>query len=219
MSTLETLKKIWDISTEKFNNIDNNKKKIWFNKLIDGLEENTSIKWMQEKRNSMNDEQKMELYNINPTRIIEILKRWSPIYQLYNTIVNWIKNTSKHWWKNALKYSFLKQIPCRFFVELGILDKPKSLNKDKLVEDIKKDAKNFNINLKICEVVCTRIPEAQAAVPFIEMAKQYTKWYRDHWAEVVIQRIKNEKNVNIEQQTCKELAGVMWGIQNENKAA
>jgi hypothetical protein len=41
----------------------------------------------------------------------------------------------------------LEQIPCRFFVELGILDKPMSLTKEKLVEDAKKDAKNFNIYL------------------------------------------------------------------------
>ena len=44
----------------------------------------------------------------------------------------------------------------------------------------KKDAKNFNTYLSICSTVCVCIPEARPAVPFIKMAKHYTKRYEKH---------------------------------------
>lgn len=219
MSKLEAAKSIWETSTKIFDKIEESEKKEWFNSLIDELEENSSINWIKDKRNSMSEEQKEKLYKRNAITISEFLKRGSPIYQLYNAIVNWVKNTSKHWWKNALKYSFLEQVPCRFFVELGILDKPKSLDKDKLIEDARKDAKNFNIYLWICEAVCACIPDAQAAVPFIGIARHYSKWYRDHWMEVVTQRINSKKKADIKQQTNEELADVMGDIESKKNIA
>ena len=219
MSKLEAAKSIWETSTKIFDKIEESKKKEWFNSLIDELEENNSINWIKDKRNSMSEEQKEKLYKRNAITISEFLKRGSPIYQLYNAIVNWVKNTSKHWWKNALKYSFLEQVPCRFFVELGILDKPKSLDKDKLIEDARKDAKNFNIYLWICEAVCACIPDAQAAGPFIGIARHYSKWYRDHWIEVVTQRINSKKKADIKQQTNEELADVMGDIESKKNIA
>lgn len=212
MSNLETAQAIWEKSTQIFDKIENDDKKEWFNSLIDELEENSSINWIKDKWNSMTEDQKAKLYKRNAITVSEFLKRGSPIYQLYSAIVNWAKNIKKHWWKNALKYAFLEQVPCRFFVELGILDKPKSLDKDKLIEDAKKDAKNFNIYLWICEAVCTCIPQAKAAVPFIGIAKHYTKWYKDHGMEVITKRINNKKEADIRQQTSRELAETMWDI-------
>ena len=104
MSKLEAAKSIWETSTKIFDKIEESEKKEWFNSLIDELEENSSINWIKDKRNSMSEEQKEKLYKRNAITISEFLKRGSPIYQLYNAIVNWVKNTSKHWWKNALKY-------------------------------------------------------------------------------------------------------------------
>lgn len=218
MSKLETAQKIWEKSTKIFDKIEDNDKKEWFNSLIDELEENSSINWIKNKRNSMTEEQKYKLYKRNAITVSEFLKRWSPLYQIYNAIINWARNTTKHWWKNALKYAFLEQIPCRFFVELWIFDKPKSLDKDKLIEDTKKDAKNFNIYLWICETICTRIPETKAAVPFIKMAKHYTKRYRNYWTEVVIDRLNQNKS-DIKNLTNKELSIAMSDIKQSSKVA
>lgn len=219
MSNLETAQFIWETSTKVFDKIEDNDKKEWFNSLIDELEENSSINWIKDKWNSMSEEQKEKLYKRNAVTVSEFLKRWSPIYQIYNAIVNWTKNTKKHWWKNALKYAFLEQIPCRFFVELGILDKPMSLTKEKLVEDAKNDAKNFNIYLWICEVICKCIPETKVAWRFIGMARHYTKWYKDHWVEVVAKRINDKKKFDISQQTRKELTETMVDVGSRAKVA
>ena len=217
MPNLEIAQYIWEQTTKSFDKIEDNDKKEWFNNLIDELEENSSINWVKDKWNSMSEEQKEKLYKRDAITVSGFLKHGSPAYQLYNTILSWVKNTSKHWWKNALKYSFLEQIPCRFFVELWILNRPKSLDKNTLIEDVRKDAKNFNTYLWICEAICTCIPKAKAAVPFIGMAKHYSKWYKDHWVEVVIQRINNEKKIDIKQHTNKELANIMGDIQSEKK--
>lgn len=219
MSKLETVQSIWEKSTKIFDKIEDKNKIEWFNSLIDELEENNSINWIKDKWNSMSEEQKEKLYKMNAITVSEFLKRWSPIYQLYKAIVNWAKNTKKHWWKNALKYAFLEQVPCRFFVELWVLDKPKSLTKEKLVEDAKKDAKNFNIYLGICEVICTCIPETKSLWPFIAIARHYTKWYKDHWVEVVSKRINDKRKLNISQQTKKELAEAIVDIENNAKSA
>lgn len=219
MSKLETVQSIWEKSTKIFDKIEDKNKIEWFNSLIDELEENNSINWIKDKWNSMSEEQKEKLYKMNAITVSEFLKRWSPIYQLYKAIVNWAKNTKKHGWKNALKYAFLEQVPCRFFVELWILDKPKSLTKEKLVEDAKKDAKNFNIYLWICEVICTCIPETKAVWPLIAIARHYTKWYKDHWVEVVSKRINDKRKFNISQQTKKELAEAIVDIENNAKSA
>ena len=217
MSKLETAQKIWETSTKIFDKMENDEKKEWFNNLINSLEENSTINRLKDKWNSMTDEQKSNLYKMNAITVSEFLKRWSPIYQIYNSIVNWVKNTTKNWWKNALKYAFLEQVPCRFFVELWILQRPTSLTKEKLIEDTKKDAKNFNIYLWICETICTCIPETKAVVPFLGIAKHYTKWYRDHWTEVIATRINNKKESDIKQQTNKEIAKTITNTKTSKK--
>lgn len=216
MGHLETAQRIWEKSTEVFNKIEN--KKEWFNNLIDNLESDSSINRIKDKRNSMTEEQKSELYKRNAITVSEYLKRWSPLYQIYSAISNWIKNTKELWWKNALKYAFLEQIPCRFFVELWILQKPKSLTKEKLIDDIKRDAKNFNIYLRICETVCKAIPQARKAAPLIWIARHYTKWYKDHWTEILTDRLNNKEKINIKEQTNKELSNIL-SDNNEKKAA
>lgn len=220
MSKLETAQRIWETSTKFFDKIESNDKKEWFNSLIDELEENNTMNRLKDKWNSMTEDQKAKLYKRNAITVSEFLKRWSPIYQIYNAIVNWVKNTTKNWWKNALKYAFLEQIPCRFFVELGILQKPTSLTKEKLIEDAKKDAKNFNIYLWLCETICACIPETKAIAPLIWTARHYTKWYKDHWTEVIANRINNKKEADIiKQQINKELVYVMTDKENFKKAA
>lgn len=219
MSKLETAQIIWEESTKIFDKIENDDKKEWFNSLIEELSENNRINRLKDKRNSMTEDQKLKLYKMNAITVGEFLKKGSPIYQLYFAIINGAKNTTKNWWKNALKFAFLEQVPCRFFVELWLLDKPKWLTEEKLIEDVKKDAKNFNLYLWLCETICACIPDAQVAVPFIWMARHYTKWYKDHWTEVVIARLNQKKQSTIKEQTNQALAEAMQDTRKSIKDA
>lgn len=219
MGNLETAQSIWETTTKAFDKMDNNEKKEWFSSLIEELDENEKINWLKNKRNSMTEDQKLKLYKMNAVTVGEFLKKGSPLYQIYSAIVNGAKNTTKNWWKNALKFAFLERIPCRFFVELWILDKPKWLDDEKLIEDVKKDAKNFNIYIWLCEAICACIPDAQVAVPFIWMARHYTKWYKDHGTEVVISRLTQKKELAIKEQTNQALAETFKDTKNQIKKA
>ena len=216
MSSLETAQYVWEATTKKFDKIDNEKKKEWFISLINQLDENSNINRLKNKRNSMTNEQKLKLYNRQALTISNALKKWSPIYTIFRSIIDWNKHASKNWSKNALKFSFLEQIPCRFFVELGIFNKPEWLTDQKLIDDVKKDAKNFNIYLWFCETVCKCIPEAKAAVPFIWMARHYSKRYKDHGTEAIATRLTEKKEMAIKEQTNQELTEV---LKDEHKKA
>lgn len=222
MENLKRAQEIWEKSTEIFDKIDEKNKREWFNNLIDELEECSAITRLQEKRNSMTEEQKNKLYKNSAITISWMLVRSTGIYPLYKSLkgtINRTKHTIKHWFKNALKYDFFEQIPCRFLVQLGILQQPEGITKNKLMEDIKKDAKNFHTCLWICEGICTCIPEAEPAIPYIKIAKTYTKWYKDHWTEIITDRLNKHKKIKIQTQTNKELSDTFTSEKKQKKAA
>lgn len=218
MEKLETAQKIWEKTTEYFEKIDDKEKKEWFKTLIEDLEKDSSINRLKDKWNSMTESQKLKLYKRHAITIGEALKN-NAIYKYYSTIINGAINTAQNWWKNAVKFAFLEQIPCRFFVELGILDKPEWLTNEKLIDDVKKDAKNFNLYLWLCETICACIPDAQVAVPFIWIARHYTKWYKNHWTEVIISRLNQKKESAIKEQTSQALAEAMQDTRKSIKDA
>lgn len=204
----------------------NEKNRKWFNKLLDNLEECNVITRLKEKRNSMTEEQKMKLYKNKAITIGGMLVRSTGIYPLYKSLkdtVNRTKHTINNWFNNALKYDFLERIPCRFLVQLWILQKPEWTTKNNLIEDIKKDAKYFHHYLWVCEWVCTCIPDAAPAVPFIKTAKVFTKWYKDHWTEIITDRLEKQKELEtISQQTNEALSSTKKEIkinESDQKAA
>ena len=219
MPSLEAMQTAWEITTKAFEKMSDKEKAKWFNKIINDLEENDNIKQLKDKRDSMTEDQKLKLYKRNAVTTSWFLKRGSPIYQVYSSIAHGTQNRIKIWWKNALTYALLEQIPCRFFVELGILKRPEWLSEDQLIKDVKKDAKNFNTYLNICERICNCIPETKAAVPFIWMAKQYSKRYKDHWTEIVISKLNEKKELDIKKQTCQELEKTMKDTEKSLKDA
>ena len=215
MGKLETAQKIWEETTKSFEKMSEKEKKEWFKSLIEDLEENSSINRIKDQWNSMTESQKLKLYKRHAITVGEALKN-NIIYKYYNTIINGAINTAKNWWKNAVKFAFLEQIPCRFFVELWIFDKPEWLTKEKLINDVKKDAKNFDLYLWFCSTVCTCIPEAMPAVPFIWIAKHYTKWYKDHWTEVITDKLNKQKKLEVTKETNKALSITMSDINSKN---
>ena len=202
MSKLETAQKIWETSTQVFDKIKDDKKKEWFKNLIEELDNNDSINRLKKQWDSISEEDKLKLYKRWAITLSANIKRSSPILIYYNTI----KNVTKKGIKSATKIAFLEQIPCRFLIELWILQKPETLTKEKLIKDTKKDAKNFNTYLSICNIVCACIPETRAAVPFIEIAKHYTRRYEKHWTEVLIAKLDEQEKDKIRQQTQKQLS-------------
>ncbi len=219
MEGLETAQVIWDTATKAFDNIDNEEKKEWFNNLIDQIEENKSITKLKDIRNTMTEEQKLKLYKKDANDIGHFVLSRSPIYCIARSEKNVIINTKNNWFKHASKYALLEQIPCRFLVQLCILDKPEKLTDTQLSKDIKKDAKNMNTYLWVAKAACTVIPGAQEALPLIWIAKHYIKRYKKEWADYVIERLNSKKESDIKAQTNKELFIAMSDITDQSKAA
>ena len=210
MSELEAAGKIVDKAWEAFDKIEDEEKKEWFLSLIDQAKENSAIKWCKEQWDKLTEDQKLKLYNRWEFSIWNKYVKNHPIIQLPRTYIEWAKNTIKHWGKNAARFKFLEEIPTRLFVEFGIFDKPEGLTDEQLCKNIKSDAKNFDLYLLTCETVCAVIPDAQAAVPFIQGFRKYTKWYKKEWSEAIIARVNEAKENEIKENTSKELAWIIW---------
>ena len=205
MSKMETAQKIWEASTKVFDKMDSEKKKEWMNSLIDELETNKWIKWLKESWNTMNEEQKLKIYKRHSISLWSYLKYTFMPYRMWEKVYNITKHSLSKWDNHTRKYATLEEIPCRFFVQLWILDKPKDLENKKLKEDIKKDAKNINLYLWLCEWVCLLTPETEALVPLIQVAKHYTKRYKKEWADAVIERLEGKKLSKIKWDTNTKL--------------
>ena len=216
MSSLEIAESITNKAWEAFDKIDDKEKKEWFLTLIESADENSAIKWCKEQWNQLSEDQKMKLYNRWALTVRNSLKN-QPVVKIPRMYVEWATNTVKHWFKNAARFKFLEEIPVRFLVEFWIFDKPEWLTDKKLSKDIKSDAWNYHLYVTICEWVCSVIPEAEPAVPFINALRKYTKWYKDHWTETIIARLNEKKEKSIKENTSVELAWVIWW--NNRKSA
>lgn len=219
MSKLETAQKIWETSTKIFDKIEDSEKKEWFNNLIDQLENNSTINRLKKTRNSMTEEQKLKIYKRHSISVSTRLRYSNMLtFWIGEKIYNGTKNYKKEWKKNALKYAALEEIPCRFLIHLGLLEKPKWLTDEKLKEDVEKDAKNFDIYLNICEKTCKVAWEAGLAKLFTT-ARFYTKRYKKEWVNTIIERINKKKKLQIKEQTNKELSLTMSNTKDRKKAA
>lgn len=215
MSNLDTIQSVGEATWKAFEKIDNKEKKEWFSSLIDEFESNEQITKLKCIWNWMTEKQKEKLYQKWAITFTHVIINWSPVFTLSKSAINAFINTKNNGIKNATKYAFLEQIPCRFLVELWIFDKPEWLSNQQLIEDVRKDAKNYHLYLWIAEAACAVIPDAQAAVPFISMARTYTKWYKEHWTEVIIDKLREQKENKIKKDTSEALLQVL----NEDKKA
>ena len=206
MTNLENLQDYWETAWKVFDKIEDKDKMNGFNSLIEEVEGNEQIGKLKEIWNSMTEKQKYKLYKKGAINLTHFITNGCAVYQVSRSAINAFINAKNNWAKNATKYAFLEQIPCRFLVELGIFDKPEKLSDEQLIKDVKKDAKNYNLYLWIAETACTFIPDAQAAVPFIAMARKYTKWYEEHWTEVMIAKLREKKEEKIKKDTNEALA-------------
>ena len=219
MSNLETARSVWETTQKVFDKIDDKEKKEGFRSLIDDIEQNDQIKKLKDTWDSMTEKQKRKLYKRDAITLWSFIRRGTPAFTVIDYTYHWVVNYKNNWWKNAAKYALLETLPCRFLVELGILKKPEDLTDEQLIKDVKKDAKNMNLYLWVAETACVVIPDAQAAVPFIQMLRHYTKWYEKHGTEVMIDKLNEEKKSAITEKTSNELAEVLQMDENEEKKA
>lgn len=218
MENLETAQKLWEASIKVFDKFEDSEKKEWFNGLIDQIEDNSTIDKLKKSWNSITEEQKLKIYKKHSVTIWTWLTYGNPTFSMWATVYHWAKNLKKEWKDNAVRYAAVEQIPCRFLVQLGILDKPQWLTDDKLKEDIKKDAKNVDLRLNICEKTCLVLWEPELS-GLIAIARHYTKWYKKEWTNVIIERLNKKKQNQIKEQTSRELSGAISDIKNRKKAA
>ena len=149
MSKLETVQKIWETSTKIFDKMKDDEKKEWMNSLIDELESNKWIKRLKESWNMMDEEQKLKIYKRHSISLWSYFKYTFMPYRMWEKLYNIAKHSITKWDNHTRKYATLEEIPCRFFVQLWILDKPKDLEDKKLKEDIKRRKKYKSVSMTL----------------------------------------------------------------------
>ena len=203
-------KEILNITDKTFDSLPEQEKKEWFKNLLEEVDNNETIKKIKDKWAKLTDDQKMKLYKMNEISLGGYLRN-NPAYRISSSMINGVKNIKQQWWKNAMTYWLLEHVPCRFFVELGVLDKPEWLDGKQLIEDVQKDAKNFNLYLWLCNTVCLVVPEAKPAVPYISMAKKYTKRYKKNCVPVIQERLRH----NLSEKTAKDVVSVLSSVEED----
>ena len=221
MSELETAGKVIDKAWEAFDKIEDSEKKEWFLILLDQANENSAIKWCKEQWNQLSEDQKMKLYDRWAISLWNTIKN-QPIVKIQRLYYDWIRNTVKHWAKNAARFKLLEEIPVRFFVECWIFDKPEWLTDEQLYKDVKSDAWNLVTYLNICKYTAmaasVAYPEVKPIVPVIEWAKKFGTWYKEQGADVVIASLNNRRAEEIKEGTSKELAWIIWWWEKKQAA-
>jgi hypothetical protein len=84
------------------------------------------------------------------------------------------KNNSLKWLK-ALCPPQTFETTMRFLVQLWLLDTPKKVTPEKMLEDLKSDTKSVNMKMTALEIVANIVPWMKPLAPLIAVLKQYVK--------------------------------------------
>lgn len=203
-------KEILNNTDKTFDSLSEEEKKEWFKNLLEEVDNNETIKKLKDKWAKLTEDQKIRLYKVNAVSLSGYLKN-NPMYRISSSMINGVKDTVQQWWKNAMTYWLLEHVPCRFLVELGVLDKPEWLDGKQLIKDVQKDAKNFNLYLWLCKAVCYVVPEAKFTVPYISMAKKYTKRYKKNCVPIIQERLRQK----LSEETAKDIASALSSVEED----
>ena len=153
---------------------------------LEALEQDPKFKKVKEYWDVLDENEKMKLYNlwegitvVWSSRLVTELAK--PIDILH------LKKASKE-----KKYKMASPL-LRIGVHFWLLDAPKQLSEEKLLKNIKKDAKDLKRNLWIFEKVCRFVPQLKAAQWFVSVARKYAKLYKNDVVPLMQERIR-EKN-------------------------
>ncbi len=131
------------------------------------LKQHWFIKQIQQQREKMPEEEKIELY-----------KKWS--YSVWSTIKRstWLSLPTRNLFsflptkdtvRKEIFHAFTPAI--RLFVHLGIFSRPWWVDDETIKENIQTDAKGIKQQLNLLESACTMIPQLRPWLPAIEKIK------------------------------------------------
>lgn len=116
--------------------------------------------------------------------------------------------------EESIETSVFEQVPwlMRVGVSFWLLKKPWTLSEKTLLKNIATDANTLEKNLWIFEKVCRYVPQLMAVWVLVRKLLPYAKWYKEHWAELMQEKIKNRKKKNTEKSTAYSLSHVEQNI-------
>jgi len=199
LSTIDDIK-----MSQDFQNFESRWKKQWVKKKMQYYKDGEviSVKW------SINYASKAPGtldVSLNPFKRPRV--RWLP-----NPVTKHI-NPKKNI-EESIETSIYEQFPwlMRIGVDFWLLKKPRTLSKKTLLKNIATDANTLDKNLKTFRTVCKYVPQLMAVGVLIEKLLPYATWYKEHWAELMQERIQNKNKKDVEKSTTYSLSHMEQNI-------
>lgn len=199
LSTIDDIK-----MSQDFQNFESRWKKQWVKKKMQYYKDGEviSVKW------SINYASKAPWtldVSLNPFKRPRV--RWLP-----NPVTKHI-NPKKNI-EESIETSIYEQFPwlMRIGVDFWLLKKPRTLSKKTLLKNIATDANTLDKNLKTFRTVCKYVPQLMAVGALIEKLLPYATWYKEHWAELMQERIQNKNKKDVEKSTTYSLSHMEQNI-------
>ena len=199
LSTIDDIK-----MRQNFQNCESRWKKQWVKKKMQYYKDGEviSVKW------SINYASKAPWtldVSLNPFKRPRV--RWVP-----NPVTKHI-NPKKNI-EESIETSIYEQFPwlMRIGVDFWLLKKPRTLSKKTLLKNIATDANTLDKNLKTFRTVCKYVPQLMAVGALIEKLLPYATWYKEHWAELMQERIQNKNKKDVEKSTTYSLSHMEQNI-------
>ena len=220
---------VLDKKSSNFENLPEEQKEQNFLAKLDEIKHNNDFKNFENWWNKLSVKKKKQFYNDwdpisvkwsvktalkapgtlevskNPLKIPRV--RWvpNPVFKHINPK----KNITE-----SIETSVYEQFPwlMRIWVSFWLLKKPWTLSEKKLLENIRSDANTLDTNLNTFREVCKHVPQLMAVGVVIEKLLPYAGRYKDHWAELMQEKIKNRKKKNTEKSTTYSLSHMEQNI-------
>lgn len=218
-----------DQSKEKFDSLSEAEKEQKFLATIDEIKMNKDFQNFENWWNKQGVKKKMQYYkdwevisikgsinyatkapgtldvSLNPFKRPRV--RWVPNPVLKH--INPKKNIEE-----SIETSVYEQFPwlMRMWVSFWLLKKPWILPEKTLLKNITTDANTLEKNLWIFEKVCRYVPQLMVIHPLIQRLLPYAQWYKEHWATLMQEKIKNKELKHTETTTTQWLSQVEQDI-------
>ena len=168
---------------KNFESLPEKEKKEAFLQVIDSIENSDNFQKAKKYWDELAEEDKMKYY-----------KDWWGSWKFLTT---WplTPRINKDWIKIDLKdnmYTVMSPV-MRLFVSFWILDKPKELSYEDLINNIETDAKALDRYITILEIVSIYYSELWELLEILKYLKPYAKWYKKNWAQLVQERIRDKQ--------------------------
>ena len=193
---------MWKISTistlawKAFDTVPDEQKKAILLWAIETIENNEKFQKAKKYWDELDEEHKIQYYN-----------DWWGSWKFLTT---WplTPKISKKWIRIDVKDNLYTSASplMRLWVSFWLLGKPKDLEDEKLIKNIKKDAKNLNRYIKLLNITCKTIPELRELVPFVTQLEPYAKRYEKNWASLMQEKMRQDLTRQTEKSIAENLS-------------